>query len=371
MKRLENNRLTNSFIKKATAIALAGVMALTVVPAIDASATMLDEATKGVTKVTDIDDARLIRIRSAIEFDYYDYKTNDWYSDYVAKLVAIKGIKGYPDMYMRVNGTITRAEFLKIVVASIYGEQAQSGTHWASGYIAKAESAGILSAGEVAGAALDGAITRQEMAKFISLALTKGLNEAAATNANDVKATITDNKSIGTSYASYVYNAYGKGIITGYPDKSFGPAKTATRAEASAMLVRMLDASIRKVPGTVTWNTINVGGYVIPDVKQGVSGELGRWDVATEEEIAGGMSEIEILIEVVPGANLIDQWAAVEMALLSKIDAATVAKVMSLVKTKTQDTDKITRTEFTSGKYLVDVSSNTGNYVVGIDVYRR
>ncbi len=368
MKRTKNSKLNTNLIKKVSAFTLAGAIALSAVPAIDASATMLDEATKGVTKVTDIDDARLIRIRSAIEFDYYDYKTNDWYSDYVAKLVAIKGIKGYPDMYMRVNGTITRAEFLKVVVASIYGEQAQSGTHWASGYIAKAESAGILSAGEVAGAALDGAITRQEMAKFISLALTKGLNEAAATNANDIKATITDNKSIGTSYAAYVYNAYGKGIITGYPDKSFGPAKTATRAEASAMLVRMLDASIRKVPGTVTWETTTANGYVLPTQESKV---LGRWTAYSEQDIAEGVAELGILISVVPGSNLLNQWVATENALLSKIDAATVAKIMALVKTKTQDTDKIPDTEFVSGKYLIDVGSNTGNYVVGVTVYRR
>jgi len=47
------------------------------------------------------------------------------------------------------------------------------------------------------------------------------------------------------TYRAYVEQAYMKGLIAGYLDGSFGGNKTGNRAEASTMLVRLLDKSAR------------------------------------------------------------------------------------------------------------------------------
>ena len=43
----------------------------------------------------------------------------------------------------------------------------------------------------------------------------------------------TDADLIGEDFRHYVAEAYSKGIIAGYPDNTFRPAGTATRAEAA------------------------------------------------------------------------------------------------------------------------------------------
>lgn len=354
-------------IKRLLSLVIAGMLIISITP-ISVQANEINDLTKDITKVTDITGISLEQAKTTIAKDFKDFSATEWYADYIAKLVGIGGIMGYPDKTMRINGTITKAEFLKVLVASIYGEQADSGTHWAGGYIKKAETVGILSSGEVSGRALDTAITRQEMAKFITLAMEKGLNEARATNIEDIKRIITDKASIGYAYTEYVYNAYGKGIITGYPDKSFGPTKTATRAEASTMLVRMLDANERDIPGDIKWEVITVNGWVLPEENY----EHGTDDGIIYYEVREpGGTLIELVIRISAGTrekrSLIDQWAASEMALKSKLDVSTVKNVMDYVKTKTNSqTTFLADENFDTSKYYVLVEDDGGNVYINV-----
>jgi hypothetical protein len=80
-------------------------------------------------------------------------------------------------------------------------------------------------------------ISRQEMACVLVQAL--GESQLADTNAK-TKTKFADDASIAWWSRGYIFVANQQGIISGYPDGSFQPRSNATRAEACAMISKLL-----------------------------------------------------------------------------------------------------------------------------------
>jgi hypothetical protein len=177
---------------------------------------------------------------------FSDLPESHWAYRAVYALVDRGGISGYKDGTFKPSGTITIAEFLKIVVGSTIGKAEPSNKHWASGYFDKALEAKIIQSGEFAQSDWDKAITRQQMAVIIARTLDNVLKEEiAVSDANAIMAKISDFSAVCSVCQDSVIKVYSVGIITGYPDGTFKGGNTATRAEASTMLVRMFDKSLR------------------------------------------------------------------------------------------------------------------------------
>lgn len=172
-------------------------------------------------------------------YGFRDVKAGDWFIDAITTLVAKNGIEGYPDGTFKPNNTITRAEFTKILVASLgYKKTPKTGSHWASGYISKAEEIKLIGKGELNN--IDKPITRNEMAKMCANALDY-LGENHLENRHLFKNKIKDFNKISKEYQDYVLKSYSKGIITGYPDGTFKGNQGLTRAEASTVIVRVFN----------------------------------------------------------------------------------------------------------------------------------
>lgn len=187
---------------------------------------------------------------------FADMKDN-WATEYVAELFNKGAIAGYPDGTFKPNNSINRAEFTKILVTSLDKDPGSfKGGHWATNYLNTAISRGYLKQGEFDNP--DKAITRGEMARMISRAL-----DETPQNIDLLKNQLTDFAQIGSEYKDHVAKVYAAGIVTGFPDGSFGPNKTATRAEASTMLVRLLNPGKRKVPKVIKDNVIEIDGQEV------------------------------------------------------------------------------------------------------------
>ncbi|WP_432409479.1 S-layer homology domain-containing protein [Wukongibacter sp. M2B1] len=168
---------------------------------------------------------------------------NHWAKEYIYKLVDLGAIKGYPDGTFKPDNTITNAEFTKILLASLdYNLENSESGHWAQNYIDKALEASIIDEGDFTN--LNDNITRGQMAKMIVRAIPGERIENLQLYENQ----ISDSKEMAADTRYFVSTAYGLGIITGYPDGEFKHNKTATRAEASTMIIRMLDEKERKIP---------------------------------------------------------------------------------------------------------------------------
>lgn len=181
-----------------------------------------------------------------------------WAAPQILRLVQAGIVSGGGDGYFRPGDTLTRAAFVKMMVkARGLTPQLNDGAgfvdtagHWVAqqGFIGAAVRAGIVKAGEYPGGRFepDRAITREEMAVMVTRAL--GLDATAAIRLVPLPATVAGkpfSDAATWTRPGYVAVAVEQGIITGYQEQdgtyTFRPVRPATRAEASVMVVRMLD----------------------------------------------------------------------------------------------------------------------------------
>jgi hypothetical protein len=158
--------------------------------------------------------------------DYSDISDDAWYFKYVVELSDDDVVDGYPDGTFKPSGNVTYGEALKLIMlAAGYAEQAPTASHWASGYLSKALSGGLISSS----VNLDSAITRLEMAKIAAKAL--GFNSSSSSTP------------FADTSNEYVLALYENGIVEGSFNTSgvryFYPSNSITRAEISAIIWRI------------------------------------------------------------------------------------------------------------------------------------
>ncbi|WP_196426386.1 S-layer homology domain-containing protein [Paenibacillus campinasensis] len=184
---------------------------------------------------------------------FKDVPANHWAKSAIDSAVKKGYFKGYGDGTFRPNANITRAEFAALMARVSNNESKSSqGTypdikgHWAESAIQQATTKGFISAADYKNGFKPGtALTRREMAKWMASGL-------AAKN-DDFKQALSDTKDTlvpvaeyfkgGLNKADYPYVsvALGTGLMAGYPDGSFGPGKTTTRAEVAVILARYVN----------------------------------------------------------------------------------------------------------------------------------
>lgn len=140
------------------------------------------------------------------------------------------------------DNTITRGEFTALLTRMIYEFNGYSGKSYFSDIkkgdvfydnISIAYENGLINGKSEGYFDRNGNITREEMVIIISRVLK---DKTAGGNVS-----FTDIKS-GYTYLNHLKKVVGLGIINGFADESFRPYKNATRAEASAILIRLLKA---------------------------------------------------------------------------------------------------------------------------------
>lgn len=169
-----------------------------------------------------------------------------WAKGYIGKLMELGTINGYPNGTFKPDNSVKVGEFTKILVTSLgYTDIENSGEeHWSLNYLNKAKELGLIDDSDFSLSGLDRDINRGEMASMIIKAIPDERIEDLRPYRNQIK----DLYKASIPMNDYIATAYGLGIITGYPDGEFKQKKTATRGEASTMIVRMLNKEERVVP---------------------------------------------------------------------------------------------------------------------------
>lgn len=178
----------------------------------------------------------------AVEFS--DLSKDHWAYENIATLANKGVINGYPDGTYLPENSVTRGEFLKLVMTTLYdGDEyfkdlGLDFIHWAAPYAFEAMNNNYLMDGTDA-TGLDNNITRLEMACILSnICLDNDIssNEAGAhmINFSDI-----DELSIANKNAIIYSNI--NGLVIGYPDGTFGSNKTMTRAEVATVIYRFMN----------------------------------------------------------------------------------------------------------------------------------
>ncbi len=168
---------------------------------------------------------------------FYDC-INHWSRPNIDTLYSKGIVEGVTDNMFYPDNTVTKGEFIKMIVASLGLEvgTALDTSNWAAPYYAAAVKAGIIPSGmDLKATELDEVITREEMAALVSKAA-----ESRGKTLDTTRVSFSDADTISDWAVDYVYGAANLGIIDGYEDSTFRPQGTATRAEACAMLARLI-----------------------------------------------------------------------------------------------------------------------------------
>ena len=148
-------------------------------------------------------------------------------------------VQGYPDGTVKPAGSITRAEVAAILFRlmdadsrSLYYSTASGfrdvdSTKWYNTYVATLNNAGVITDSRTGYFRPNDAITRAELAAMLAQFAEK---KSAAIYFSDISA--------GYWAANAIALTANLGWINGYPDGTFGPDKTVTRAELMAMVNR-------------------------------------------------------------------------------------------------------------------------------------
>lgn len=169
---------------------------------------------------------------------------NHWADETIGQLVELGAIGGYADGTFKPDANITRAEFSKILAKSLDLKNVSGSAfndtknHWAKDDINTLVQNGIINKADYGtNFEPDKKITRLEIAKMTVRAI--GQDAEAIAKAGQSTG-FADNSSIKSSDRGYVIIAKNNKIVGGYGDNTFKPNNNATRAEASAMVVRTL-----------------------------------------------------------------------------------------------------------------------------------
>lgn len=165
-----------------------------------------------------------------------------WSRKDVGKLTGLEIIVGYPNGTFGPNDPVQVDQFIKMVVCSLGFKPGVGQKYWAQAYIDEAVKYNIIAAKEFT--SYTKKITREEAARIIVKACL--LKDVAPDSRMDylVMSKIADYAKIKDDNKEYVLQAYELGLMVGNGGK-FLPVSTMTRAEASAVIIRNLDAAAR------------------------------------------------------------------------------------------------------------------------------
>ena len=179
---------------------------------------------------------------NAVDTSFTDVPEDHWAKSNIKYLVTNNVINGFPDNTFKPTFNINKDAFIKMTVTALgYTDIENDPSYWANNYIEKAIELGLINEDQFFN--YNEPITREEMSSIISKAIDDTGNEKARYLIEDY---VKDFSLVSYQYKEDVKEAYLLGIITGLPDGTFRPQDYSTRAEASAIIHRMMDKWQRK-----------------------------------------------------------------------------------------------------------------------------
>ena len=170
---------------------------------------------------------------------FTDVPSEHWSHSYVSRLYKQNIVSGKSETSFNPGDSITREEFVKIVVEALdlpmvgfsSFADVKSGA-WYLPYVNAAVYAGIINGKGDGTFGIGDKISRQDAAVIIS---------RAANLTSDAELAFSDKTNVSDYAKTAIAAMVNEGIITGYEDKSFKPKNEISRAESCAVICRLLD----------------------------------------------------------------------------------------------------------------------------------
>lgn len=176
------------------------------------------------------------------KISYTDINQNHWAYQSIMEMTQAKIIVGYPNGCFRPKELVTYGEFIKM--ATVAGKAVKDNInrkafeHWAKPYYDAGLNMQYYTGYDIKEAALDQPIPRGYMALIVS----SMIGDIKVSDYGDYGTFLDQIRDVNsrTPYEYEIVRAYATGILAGYPDNTFRPEKPLTRAEAAAVIARLV-----------------------------------------------------------------------------------------------------------------------------------
>lgn len=276
---------------------------------------------------------------------FRDVSEGVWYQsdlDYVLN-DSRKMLVGYPDGNYKPSKTLQVDQFIKCLVLAAGHQVTQGDGYWAQNYIDVAMDEGYIRSGEFSDYNIG--ISRSAMARIVTRVMAV-IESPTYSKISEIESNLIDQSLVASHDRESVYQVYELGIITGYPDGTFKPNNTLTRAEATVVLRRIIDKSARKPYQTVVdpYEAHYKGGGLWVDpvtVSDEVNTEVDSKFINSEKlylDLSGSNmwdDLVSVIIWYDENENPTDQLADLRRLLSRRFDDGKVSLIMEYVENKT------------------------------------
>lgn len=196
-----------------------------------------------------------------------DVSSSHWAYGTISDAVEAGLFVGTSDTSFSPDRTMTRAEFITVIVRALAPDMVDTSTAgaWWQCYYDVALELGILQADELGGGDLEASMSRQEMA----LVLARSLGYSGEALAENLPiSSIPDYGSVDSAYSSSVVVAYSNGLVGGVDAKgTYNPTGIMTRAEAATVLMRLVNPELRLEPAAAVAESLDdyLGDWVMTE----------------------------------------------------------------------------------------------------------
>ncbi len=196
------------------------------------------DASAGTVEVEVSGAATLVVLAATRQFS--DVPASYWARADIDALVAAGIVSGYPDGAFRPNAALTRADLVKMLVRTLGLSPSPAPTtpfsdvapgSWYAAYVAAAVGAGLVDGTTATTFSPNETVTREQMAVLLA----RSLRLTGSTTLS-----FSDASQIDAYASSAVEAAVAAGYLNGFPDGSFQPLATTTRAEAAKVLAMVI-----------------------------------------------------------------------------------------------------------------------------------
>jgi len=169
--------------------------------------------------------------------EFKDLTKAHWAFQSVTDLAKRGILAGFPDQTFQPEKPVTYGEFIKMAAVLLDGQDPGNspGKAWAKYYYKKLHEKGFYTSFDIPEVKLDWMIPRGDMA----LVLCGLIPKESISDFDEVSQAIRDVKP-GTDNQYEIVKAYKLGLLNGYPDGTFRPEQSLTRAEAASSLERVV-----------------------------------------------------------------------------------------------------------------------------------
>lgn len=204
--------------------------------------------------------AILIAPTNILAKTFSDVNNNDWFYSVVNELSDKGIISGYEDNTFKPQKAVSYAEFLTLLNNSIGEKQSpdyKNSEEWYKPTFDYLKQKGVITNIQNPNAE----ITRNEMAKYLSLGLEKLKNQKIDTT---TPTSIKDFNAIPNEYKDYVASAVNAGLIKGDENQNFNGSKSLTRAETAVIIKGLGGGTTTPTPKKPDPKPVAQGTFPLP-----------------------------------------------------------------------------------------------------------